>query len=103
MGSRMNGLVTWIDARFPMTKMWEEHLSKYYAPKNFNFWYFFGSLALLVLVLQIVTGIFLTMHYKPDGERVDALPAFDRFVDVLYRRVSAHAAWPHVRLVQEPA
>ena len=66
--SSKNGLMDWIDARFPMTKMWEEHLSKYYAPKNFNFWYFFGSLALLVLVLQIVTGIFLTMHYKPDGE-----------------------------------
>jgi ubiquinol-cytochrome c reductase cytochrome b subunit len=58
----------WIDDRFPLTKMWEEHLSKYYAPKNFNFWYFFGSLALLVLVLQIVTGIFLTMHYKPDDK-----------------------------------
>jgi ubiquinol-cytochrome c reductase cytochrome b subunit len=62
------GLIGWIDARFPLTKMFEEHLSKYYAPKNFNFWYFFGSLALLVLVLQIVTGIFLTMHYKPDGD-----------------------------------
>ena len=62
------GLIGWIDARFPLTKMFEEHLSKYYAPKNFNFWYFFGSLALLVLVIQIVTGIFLTMHYKPDGE-----------------------------------
>ncbi|MCP4391062.1 MAG: cytochrome bc complex cytochrome b subunit [Gammaproteobacteria bacterium] len=62
------GLMGWIDARFPLTKMFEEHLSKYYAPKNFNFWYFFGSLALLVLVIQIVTGIFLTMHYKPDGE-----------------------------------
>ena len=62
------GLIGWIDARFPMTKMWEEHLSKYYAPKNFNFWYFFGSLALLILVIQIVTGIFLTMHYKPDGD-----------------------------------
>ena len=59
-------LMKWIDARFPATKMWEEHLSKYYAPKNFNFWYFFGSLAILVLVLQIVTGIFLTMNYKPD-------------------------------------
>lgn len=58
----------WVDARFPMTKMWEDHLSKYYAPKNFNFWYFFGSLALMVLVLQIVTGIFLTMNYKPDAE-----------------------------------
>jgi ubiquinol-cytochrome c reductase cytochrome b subunit len=60
------GLLGWIDARFPLTKMFEEHLSRYYAPKNFNFWYFFGSLALLVLVLQIVTGIFLTMFYKPD-------------------------------------
>ncbi len=67
MGMLVN-LRDWIDARFPMTKMWEEHLSKYYAPKNFNFWYFFGSLALLVLVLQIVTGIFLTMNYKPDAE-----------------------------------
>ena len=57
----------WVDARFPATKLWEEHLSKYYAPKNFNFWYFFGSLALLVLVIQVVTGIFLTMHYKPDA------------------------------------
>lgn len=66
--SKPNALLGWIDARFPLTKMWEEHLSKYYAPKNFNFWYFFGSLALLVLVLQIVTGIFLTMQYKPDGD-----------------------------------
>jgi ubiquinol-cytochrome c reductase cytochrome b subunit len=57
----------WIDDRFPLTKMWEDHLSKYYAPKNFNFWYYFGSLALLVFVLQIVTGIFLTMNYKPDA------------------------------------
>ena len=63
----MQKLLTWIDERFPLTKMFEEHLSKYYAPKNFNFWYFFGSLALLVLVIQIVTGIFLTMHYKPDA------------------------------------
>jgi ubiquinol-cytochrome c reductase cytochrome b subunit len=63
----MEKLVAWIDDRFPMTKVWEEHLSKYYAPKNFNFWYFFGSLAILMLVMQIVTGIFLTMHYKPDA------------------------------------
>ncbi len=60
-------LMTWVDNRFPATKMYKEHLSEYYAPKNFNFWYFFGSLAILVLVLQIVTGIFLTMHYKPDA------------------------------------
>ncbi|KAB7623839.1 cytochrome b [Alkalilimnicola sp. S0819] len=62
------GLVGWIDARFPLTKLWKEHVSEYYAPKNFNFWYFFGSLALLVLVIQIVSGIFLTMNYKPAGD-----------------------------------
>ncbi|MCK9509126.1 MAG: cytochrome bc complex cytochrome b subunit, partial [Pigmentiphaga sp.] len=63
------GLLGWVDARFPLTSTWKAHLSEYYAPKNFNFWYFFGSLALLVLVIQIVTGIFLVMHYKPDAER----------------------------------
>jgi len=63
----MKKLREWIDARFPMTKLWEEHVSKYYAPKNFNFWYYFGSLALVVLAIQIITGIFLTMHYKPDS------------------------------------
>lgn len=63
MSSRMR---SWIDERFPMTKVWEEHAAKYWTPKNFNFWYFFGSLATLVLVIQIITGIFLTMHYKPD-------------------------------------
>ena len=62
------GLMGWIDARLPVTEAWKKHLSEYYAPKNFNFWYYFGSLALLVLVIQIVTGIFLTMNYKPDGE-----------------------------------
>ena len=61
-------ILNWFDDRYPVTKFWEEHLSKYYAPKNFNFWYFFGSLAMLVLVIQVVTGIFLTMHYKPDTE-----------------------------------
>jgi ubiquinol-cytochrome c reductase cytochrome b subunit len=59
--------MTWVDNRFPATKLYKEHLSEYYAPKNFNFWYFFGSLALLVLVIQIVTGIFLVMNYKPDA------------------------------------
>jgi len=60
-------LMTWVDNRFPATRLYKEHLSEYYAPKNFNFWYFFGSLALLVLVIQIVTGIFLVMNYKPDA------------------------------------
>ena len=61
-------LLEWVDNRFPLTKLWEEHLSKYYAPKNFNFWYFFGSLALLVLVNQILTGVWLTMSYVPSAE-----------------------------------
>jgi len=62
-------LLTWIDNRFPLTKLWHEQWGSYYAPKNFNFWYIFGSLAALVLVMQIVTGIFLTMHYKPDAAK----------------------------------
>lgn len=62
------GVLGWVDARFPLSQLWNEHLARYYAPKNFNFWYYFGSLALLVLVIQIVTGIFLTMFFKPDAE-----------------------------------
>ncbi len=62
----LQGTLDWVDARFPLTSNWKAHLSEYYAPKNFNFWYFFGSLAMLVLAIQIITGIFLTMHYKPD-------------------------------------
>jgi ubiquinol-cytochrome c reductase cytochrome b subunit len=60
-------LLNWMDNRFPLSKLYNEHLGEYYAPKNFNFFYIFGSLALLVLVIQIVTGIFLVMHYKPDA------------------------------------
>jgi ubiquinol-cytochrome c reductase cytochrome b subunit len=62
-------LLNWIDNRFPLTKLYNEHMAEYYAPKNFNFWYVFGSLSLLVLVMQILTGIFLTMHYKPDAAK----------------------------------
>lgn len=61
-------IVGWVDDRFPMTSNIKAHLTEYYAPKNFNFWYYFGSLALLVLVMQILTGIFLTMNYKPDAD-----------------------------------
>jgi ubiquinol-cytochrome c reductase cytochrome b subunit len=68
----LGDLLQWIDARFPLTKLWNEHLAKYYAPKNFNFWYFFGSLALFVLVIQIVTGIWLTMYYKPSADEAFA-------------------------------
>ena len=58
------GLIHWIDQRFPLLSLWKDHMAEYYAPKNFNFWYYFGSLALLVLVNQLVTGIFLTMSYN---------------------------------------
>ena len=68
----LNNSLGWIDDRFPLTKTWNEHLAQYYAPKNFNFWYYFGSLALFVLVLQIVTGIWLTMNYKPSAEHAFA-------------------------------
>jgi len=61
-------VTVWFENRFPTAfAEYKKHMSEYYAPKNFNFWYFFGSLALLVLVIQIVTGIFLVMHYKPDA------------------------------------
>ncbi|SEP17215.1 cytochrome bc complex cytochrome b subunit [Nitrosovibrio sp. Nv6] len=67
MSKRLESMIGWIDARFPLTANWRAHLSEYYAPKNFNFWYYFGSLAMLVLVNQLLTGIFLTMNYKPDA------------------------------------
>ena len=66
--SMMKDFVGWIDERYPMTKVWNEHLAQYYAPKNFNFWYFMGSLAMLVLVIQILTGVWLAMSYKPDAD-----------------------------------
>ena len=97
----MFGFYEWIDRRYPISRFWEEHMAGYYAPKNFNFWYYFGSLALMVLVIQILTGIFLTMHYKPDANlafcvggihhagcplgMVDSLHAFDRRIGTLYR------------------
>jgi ubiquinol-cytochrome c reductase cytochrome b subunit len=65
----MQKLLTWIDERFPLTALWESQWGKYVAPKNFNFWYYFGSLAAFTLVIQIVTGIFLTMNYKPDAAK----------------------------------
>jgi len=68
MASRLMALWDWFDARMPTVgEEWRKHAAEYYAPKNFNFWYYFGALSLLVLVIQIVSGIFLTMHYKPDA------------------------------------
>ncbi|MSR13089.1 MAG: cytochrome bc complex cytochrome b subunit [Gammaproteobacteria bacterium] len=65
---QLTGLRDWVDERFPLTKWWNDHLGQYYAPKNFNFWYFFGALSLVVFGLQIVTGIWLVMSYKPDAD-----------------------------------
>ena len=81
----ISGLLTWVDQRFPLMSLWRDHLSEYYAPKNFNFWYFFGGLALLVLVIQIVTGIFLVMHYKPS--------AAEAFASVEYIMRDVPAGW----------
>ena len=67
LGRQFNSLVGWVDARFPMTKLIREHATEYYASKNFNIWYGFGVLATVVLVMQLVTGIFLTMNYKPSA------------------------------------
>ncbi|MDB9751659.1 cytochrome bc complex cytochrome b subunit [Gammaproteobacteria bacterium] len=72
----LTDLRDWVDDRFPLTKNWNEHLAKYYAPKNFNIWYYFGAFAILVFAIQILTGIWLTMNYKPS--------AADAFASVEY-------------------
>ncbi len=66
--SQASGILGWVDQRMPVVDFWNKHVGQYYAPKNFNIWYYFGSLAMLVLVNQILTGIFLTMHYVPSEE-----------------------------------
>jgi ubiquinol-cytochrome c reductase cytochrome b subunit len=73
---RMTDLMGWIDARLPVTRAYETHMSKYYAPKNFNFWYFFGVLSMLVLVNQLLTGIWLTMNFTPSSEEAFASVEF---------------------------
>ncbi|TAK77922.1 MAG: cytochrome b [Gammaproteobacteria bacterium] len=65
--NKQGRLMEWIDKRYPWTAFWKKHLSEYYAPRNFNFWYFFGSFSLLVFVMQILTGIWLVMEYTPTG------------------------------------
>src|SRR5579871_4578608 len=80
--SQQKGLLGWLNKRLPVDEFVQSQLTGYYAPKNFNIWYFFGSLALLVLVMQLVTGIFLTMFYKP-GE----LTSFDS-VEFIMREVN---------------
>ncbi|MBS0346932.1 MAG: cytochrome bc complex cytochrome b subunit [Proteobacteria bacterium] len=88
MTTKAQAVLDWIDERFPLTSSIKGHLTEYYAPKNFNFWYFFGSLALLVLVIQIVTGIFLVMHYKPDAAlNASGIPAAFASVEYIMRDV----------------
>ncbi|MBT3826650.1 MAG: cytochrome bc complex cytochrome b subunit [Nitrosomonadales bacterium] len=70
------GLMGWVDERFPISSFIKNHLTEYYAPKNFNFWYFFGAIALFVFAMQILTGIFLTMYYKPDAAQAFASVEF---------------------------
>ena len=83
--SRSGRLIDWIDARFPLTAMIKEHATEYYAAKNFNVWYVFGVLALVVLIMQLVTGIFLTMNYKPSAE--------DAFASVEYIMRDVEWGW----------
>ncbi len=101
----------------PIMKAWNTHMGKYYAPKNFNFWYFFGVLSLLVLVNQLLTGIWLTMSYNPSQEGafasveyimrdvefgwMIALHALHRRLGVFRRRLSAHVPRPAVRLLSK--
>jgi len=88
LNAKMRGLLEWVDARLPVSSFWNGHLAGYYAPKNFNFWYFFGSLALLVLVIQIGTGIVLTMHYKPDASlNASGVPVAFASVEYIMRDV----------------
>ena len=119
LGRGVNSLGRWIDARFPLSKLIKKHATEYYASKNFNFWYGFGVLATVVLVMQIVTGIALTMNYKPsaadafasvqyimrdvDWGLVDTVSALHRRVGVFHRRLSAHISRLAVRLLQEAA
>ena len=88
MTTKSQAVLNWIDERFPLTSTWKAHLSEYYAPKNFNFWYFFGSLALMVLVIQILTGIFLVMHYTPDASlNASGVPVAFASVEYIMREV----------------
>ena len=89
-GTRTNAFMKWIDDRFPMTETMRYHVTDYYASKNFNWWYIFGVLAMVVLVIQLLTGIFLTMNYKPSA--VDAFASVEyimRDVEPVHRSSSS--------------
>lgn len=85
MNNMLIGLRDWVDERLPIMRAWNTHMGQYYAPKNFNFWYFFGVLSLLVLVNQLLTGIWLTMNYTPSQE--------DAFASVEYIMRDVDYGW----------
>ncbi len=117
--SKKRGFWAWLNKRLPVDEFIANQLTGYYAPKNFNIWYFFGSLAMLVLVIQLVTGIFLAMFYKPSAARcvrlraihhargrlglADPLHPLHRRIGVLHRRLPAHVPRHDVRLVPAAA
>ena len=72
-------LVGWVDQRFPLLSIWNDHMAQYYAPKNFNIWYYFGVFSMVMFVNQILTGIWLTMNYKPS-----AVEAFSSVEYIIY-------------------
>ena len=84
-GTPRGGFMKWIDDRFPFTETMRLHFTEYYASKNFNFWYYFGVLAIVVLIIQLVSGIFLTMNYKP--------AAADAFASVEYIMRDVEWGW----------
>jgi ubiquinol-cytochrome c reductase cytochrome b subunit len=85
MANMLVGLRDWVDARLPITRAWDTHMGEYYAPKNFNFWYYFGVFSLLVLVNQLLTGIWLTMNYTASAE--------DAFASVEYIMRDVDYGW----------
>ena len=105
----------WVETRFPAKEFWNDHLVKYYAPKNFNFWYYFGSLAMLVLVIQLVTGIFLAMNYKPTASTAFASVEYImrdvnwgwliryRCVIFLYRSILTYVSRFFIRFISKAA
>ena len=119
MEKALTGLMSWIDARLPLTRTWNTHMGEYYAPKNFNLWYFFGVFSLLVLVNQLLTGIWLTMNYTPSAEEAFASVEYImRDVDYgwllrymhstgasafFHRGLSAYVPRADVRLLQKAA
>ena len=71
--NQSKGFAAWLDSRMPTLKvLWNDHMAEYFAPKNFNFWYYFGVLSLVVLVIQLVTGVWLLMSYEASAERAFA-------------------------------